>query len=117
MDASKTELVKHESGEVAAHDAGHHPVPSYNPDAPSEEWGWHGQWSLFANRGSKILLGIFTLVMFAMLIGNHVSKVENYWLIGIGLLMVVWWVARERNARRVRNNARRRSVAQQGRTH
>ncbi len=82
-----------------------HPHPVYNPDAPSEAWGWHGQWADFAPRGRNILLGIGTLVMFAMLIGNHQSRVEDYWLVAIGIGLGVWTVISylgERKRRRLR---------------
>lgn len=76
------------------------PAPvRYNPDAPSEEWGWHGEWRVFAAKGSKTLLVVFTLVMFALLFGNHVSRVEDWWLVLIGLGMIVWLVWREAAAR------------------
>ena len=35
--------------------AHHAAVVSYNPDAPSEEWGWHGHWGEFAPRGKAQL--------------------------------------------------------------
>ena len=112
-----TDLVKRDAAELADHST-HTPAVgpgiSYNPDAPSEAWGWHGQWSLFANKGSKVLLGIFTAVMFLMLFGNHVSNVENYWLIVIGIGMVVWIVVRERAARRTRHASHRKPPAQSG---
>jgi Protein of unknown function (DUF2631) len=76
--------------EIAAPSHGHH--VHYNPDAPSEQWGWHGTWREFAPRGRNILLGLFAATMFLMLIGNHVSRVENYYLVGIGILMIIWMV-------------------------
>lgn len=98
------------SGEVAT--TGHHaPVLSYNPDAPSQEWGWHGQWSLFAAKGSRLLLLVFAAVMFLMLFGNHVSNVEDWWLVAIGLIMLGCIVWRERSAR----NERRRLARRPGR--
>lgn len=81
----------------------HVPALRYNPDAPSEEWGWHGEWRLFASRGSRALLALFTAVIFLMLFGNQVSHVEDWWLVAIGSLMVIWLVAREAGARRERN--------------
>lgn len=88
-------------GAVEQHRSGGELV-RYNPDAPSEEWGWHGEWRLFAAKGSKTLLVIFTLTMFAMLFGNHVSRVEDVYLVLIGLGMVVWLAWREAAARRRR---------------
>lgn len=77
-------------------------VLRYNPDAPSEEWGWHGQWKLFARRGSRLLLGVFTAIIWLMLFGNHESHVEDWWLVGIGLAMIIWLVSRQAAARRER---------------
>jgi hypothetical protein len=64
---------------------------SYNPDAPSEEWGWHGHWGEFAPRGKAMLLwlGVFGLVCLA-LFGNQVSHVEDYWVIVIAMVMAAW---------------------------
>lgn len=74
----------------------------YNPDAPSEQWGWHGSWREFAPKGSRVLLWVGCAVMFIMLIGNHVSHVENYYLVGIGLLMAVWLLRTEVSIRKER---------------
>lgn len=79
-----------------------HQAPSYNPDAPSEAWGWHGSWRDFAPRGSRIMLWIGVAIMFLMLIGNHVSNVENYWLITIGVLLAVWLLRDESRRRKAR---------------
>lgn len=75
----------------------------YNPDAPSEEWGWHGSWREFAPRGSRILLwlGVVGIVLMA-LFGNHESRVEDYWLLTIAALMAIWLVAGEIRIRKER---------------
>jgi len=80
----------------------HHPHPVYNPDAPSEQWGWHGEWREFAPRGRTILLSIAALAMFAMLIGNHSSHVEDWWLGVTGVSIVVYIVVSQRAANRAR---------------
>ena len=92
----------HGAVEVARHAA----VVSYNPDAPSEEWGWHGHWGEFAPRGKAMLLwlGVIGLVCLA-LFGNQVSNVEDYWVIGIAILMAGWIVRgniANRRKRRIR---------------
>jgi len=89
----------HGSLEPAHHGA----VVSYNPDAPSEEWGWHGHWGEFAPRGKAILLwlGVVGLVCLA-LFGNQVSNVENYWLIAIAIVMAIWIVRSDMAVRRKR---------------
>ena len=91
---------EHHGAEVAQVQSG--TVVSYNPDAPSEEWGWHGSWSQMAPRGSRILLWIGCLGLFLMLFGNQQSNVENWWLVALGLLMAGWLVWREVNLRKER---------------
>jgi len=85
---------------VPAH---HAALVSYNPDAPSEEWGWHGHWGEFAPRGKAMLLwlGVIGLVCLA-LFGNQVSHVEDYWVLGIALVMAAWIVRSNMAARRKR---------------
>lgn len=75
---------------------------SYNPEAPSEEWGWHGHWSDFAPRGRRMLLwlGVFGLLLLTW--GNQVSHVEDYFLVIIALVMAGWLVAGERAKKRKR---------------
>lgn len=76
-------------GEVAVAHTG--AVVSYNPDAPSEEWGWHGHWSQFAPRGRYLLLGTGVVGLLLMvLVGNQQSHVENYFLVVVALLMSLW---------------------------
>lgn len=77
--------------------AQHGAVVAYNPDAPSEEWGWHGSFrGKIAPRGSRILLwlGVVGLLLLAFF-GNHESNVEEYWLVIIAALMAVWIIAGE----------------------
>ena len=78
---------------VELHHAPTH-VVRYNPDAPSEEWGWHGQWRDFAPRSEILLwIGVAGLIMLAVF-GNQVSHVEDYWLISIAVLMAAWIIWR-----------------------
>jgi hypothetical protein len=76
---------------------------TYNPDAPSEEWGWHGHWSDFAPRGRALLLGLGVVGLLLMIIGNHQSHVEDYYLVLIAALMAVWmlrtYLAKKRERR------------------
>jgi len=52
------------------------------------DWGWHGHFPR-----AKRIAGWFTaFALFAMLIGNHESYVEDIWLIGLGTLLVVMLV-------------------------
>ena len=93
-----TDLEKHETGAVAHHA----PVPSYNPDAPSEAWGWHGHWSDFALTGRRILLGLGVVGLLLMLLGNQQSHVEDWYLIAFAVLLLVWTIRSERAIRRRR---------------
>ncbi len=77
-------------------------VVRYNPDAPSEEWGWHGSFREFAPRGSRLLLWIGVAMMFVMLIGNHQSHVEDYWLIATGLMLALYLLRTEVRLRKER---------------
>lgn len=86
---SGADLEKHDPhGEVET--AHHGELVSYNPDAPSEEWGWHGHWSEFAPRGRFLLLGLGVVGLLLMLLGNHQSHVEDYFLVIIALAMAGW---------------------------
>ena len=90
-------------GEIVQADQGgdHLPV-AYNPDAPSEEWGWHGHWSDFAPRGRYALLGLGVAGLFLLMLGNHQSHVEDYFLVIIALIMAAWIVLSERANKRKR---------------
>ena len=77
-------------------------VVSYNPDAPSQEWGWHGSWEQFAPRGSTLLLGLGVFGILVMVLGNHQSHTEDWWLVVIAIAMSVWMVRRARAAKRDR---------------
>ena len=62
-----------------------------------EDWGWHGETGKWGRRGG-VLATIFILLY---LIGNHKGKVEDLWLIGIALVMVlilIWDWRRRKNA-------------------
>lgn len=75
---------------------------TYNPDAPSEEWGWHGSWREFAPRGSRALLWLGVVGLLLMIFGNHESLVEDWWLIVIAGLMAIWLVFGEIKIRKDR---------------
>lgn len=40
--------------------------------------------------------------LFAMLIGNHQSRIEDIWLVGLGLLLMAMLVGHHRNSRKAR---------------
>ena len=77
-------------------------VVSYNPDAPSEEWGWHGSWREFAPRGSRFLLWLGVVGLLLLNFGNHESLTEDWWLIAIAGLMAIWLIAGEIHIRKER---------------
>ena len=54
-------------------------------DEPSAEWGWHGGFPL----GTRLAALFTAAAMFFMLIGNHESRIEDIWLIGIGVSILV----------------------------
>ena len=70
--------------------AGAPPVAHERP----EEWGWHGE------TGKKGRIGAwFTVfVLLAFLVGNHEGRVEDLWLVGIalGIVLILLWDARRR---------------------
>ena len=80
---------------VVRHDA--HAVEHERP----EEWGWHGETGKWGRIGGWITV----LVVLAYLAGNHEGKVEDLWILGIALTMVIillWDGRRRKNAWRAR---------------
>jgi len=63
---------------------------------PSAEWGWHGTFP----RATAIAGWFTAIAMFAMLIGNHTSYVEDVWLIALGTLLVIMLIGGHINQRR-----------------
>ncbi len=74
---------EHPSTDLARSDPRPHRVDPHGPAAneePSVEWGWHGTFP----RAGRIA-GWFTAAsLFFMLIGNHESNIENWWLVVLG---------------------------------
>ncbi len=57
-----------------------------DPDRePSADWGWHGGFPIVGKAAGWLT----ALALFAMLIGNHLGRVEDAYLIGLGTLLVV----------------------------
>lgn len=103
---SQTSLQQHSADAgVAIPPAASHAVVRYNPDAPSEEWGWHGSWRVFAPRGSTILLSLGVILLFLLNFSVHQSHVENYYFNGIALIGALWIVQRVRSGRKLRRAA------------
>ena len=74
-----------------------------DPDEePSADWGWHGSFPL-----AGPIAGWFTaFALFAMLIGNHESRIEDIWLISLGLLLVVMLIGHHLKRRKARRRGR-----------
>ncbi|MDO5731351.1 DUF2631 domain-containing protein [Corynebacterium sphenisci] len=54
-------------------------------DEPSAKWGWHD-----LGKGAMQKAGwVSVLFIFGMLIGNHHGHVEDLWLIGIGVVLII----------------------------
>lgn len=98
---AETSLQQHTPAGEVDHVAAH-PAPSYNPDAPSEEWGWHGSWREFAPRGSTILLSLGVILLFLQNFTVHESRVEAFYYNGLALAGAIWIAVRLRSGRKMR---------------
>ena len=97
QDNPATERVNQPGREEGVVRAGDQPVQHERP----EEWGWHGE----TGKTGRRLAIIPILFMLAYLIGNHEGRIEDLWLVGITLIMVlilVWDARRRKNAWRSR---------------
>lgn len=86
------------------HSTGHGVDPAgVDPnEEPSAGWGWHGSFPV-----AGPIAGWFTaLALFAMLIGNHQSRIEDIWLIGLGLLLVGMLIGHHLKRRKARRRWR-----------
>lgn len=86
------------------HSTGHGVGPTgVDPDEePSVDWGWHGSFPL-----AGPIAGWFTaFALFAMLIGNHRSRIEDIWLVCLGLLLVVMLIGHHLKRRKARRRWR-----------
>lgn len=90
---------------LSVSEAGQHAVARYNPDAPSEEWGWHGSWRVFAPRGSNIILSLGVILLFLQNFTIHQSHVESFYYNGLALAGALWIVHRVRSGRKMRRVA------------
>jgi hypothetical protein len=89
---SETQRVNQPGREEGVVRADAEPVEHERP----EEWGWHGEMGKWGRRLTIIPI----LFLLAMLVGNHRGKLEDIWLIGFAVLMVVLLVV---DARRRKN--------------
>jgi hypothetical protein len=93
---------QHSAEQHSTHDThSTHGADPFNEDPdrePSADWGWHGSFPV-----AGPIAGWFTaLALFAMLIGNHESHVEDVYLIGLGTLLVVMLIGSHVKARKAR---------------
>lgn len=82
-----------------------HGVDPYGVDPerePSADWGWHGTFP----RAGPIAGWCTAFALFAMLIGNHRSHIEDVYLIGIGTLLVVMLISHHLKVRKTRRHTR-----------
>ena len=94
---SDTQRVNQPGREEAVVRAGEHPIEHERP----EDWGWHGETGKKGRIGSIIAIVILLCFMF----GNHQGKVEDLWVGGIALVMILLVIAdwrRRKNAWRSR---------------
>lgn len=76
-----------------------HGVDPYGVERePSADWGWHDT----PTRAGKIAGWFTAFALFAMLIGNHRSRVEDVYLIGLGTILVVMLIASHLKARKAK---------------
>lgn len=71
-------------------------------EEPSADWGWHGTFP----RAGKAAGWFTAFALFAMLIGNHRSHVEDAYLVGLGALLVLMLIASHLKARKARRRWR-----------
>ena len=54
-------------------------------DEPSAEWGWHGT---FPN-GQRIAGVVVAVVLLVLVIGPYQSRLQDFWIVGIALGLLV----------------------------
>jgi Protein of unknown function (DUF2631) len=88
-------------GNVASSELQKRPTSAVDKhDEPSVEWGWHGGFPRGILAG-----GVFTAIaLLLMLIGNHIGRTEDLWLIGIAVAVIIGLAI---YVRRMRNSWRR----------
>ena len=94
MQPVSTQRVNQPGREEAVERADAHPVEHDHPEA----WGWHGETGKLGRAGAWIAILILLSYLLAK---NHEGKVEDLWIIGIALVMVLillWDIRRRKNA-------------------
>ena len=73
--------------------AGETPITHERP----EDWGWHGE----SGKTARITGYVMIVFLLVMLVGNHEGRVEDLWLVGSALLVLIsliWDARRRKNA-------------------
>jgi hypothetical protein len=97
QDNPATERVNQPGREEGVVRAGAHPVEHEEP----ADWGWHGQ----TGRKGRIGAWLAVIVTLSYLVGNHEGRVEDIWVLGTAVLLIViliWDIFRRKNAWRSR---------------
>ena len=77
--------------------AGETPITHERP----EDWGWHGE----AGKTGRITGCVMIVFLLVMLVGNHEGRVEDLYLVGFALIILIsliWDSRRRKNAWRSR---------------
>ncbi|WP_369141221.1 DUF2631 domain-containing protein [Modestobacter versicolor] len=77
--------------------AGETPITHERP----EDWGWHGE----AGKAGRITGYVMIVALLVMLFGNHEGRIEDLWLVGTALIVLIsliWDSRRRKNAWRSR---------------
>ena len=77
--------------------AGETPITHERP----EDWGWHGE----GGKAARIAGYVTIVFLLVMLIGNHEGRVEDLYLVGFALVILIsliWDTRRRKNAWRSR---------------
>ena len=97
LDNPATHRVSQPGREEAVVRVGEQPVTHEEP----ADWGWHGQ----TGRKGRIGAWLAVLVTLSYLVGNHEGRVEDLYVLGTAVLLVVilvWDIFRRKNAWRSR---------------
>jgi hypothetical protein len=71
-------------------------------EEPSAQWGWHGGFP----RAGKIAGWFTAFALFAMLIGNHRSHIEDVYLIVLGTVLVAMLIGSHLKAYKAKRRLR-----------
>mgnify|MGYP000265236872 CR=1 FL=1 len=98
IDSPATERVNQPGREEGVVRADARPLMEHEEPA---DWGWHAETGKLGRAGAWIAV----LVTLSFLIGNHEGRVEDLYVLGAAVIMIiilVWDIVRRRNAWRSR---------------